>query len=83
MLDMVGVAHSDLDAALAILHAARNECTEFNSTGNSNKGADAKSWALDYGVDLGAGLETCVNEWGQMEVCPCAWPVTQQLTHRP
>ena len=82
MLDMVGVAHSDLDAALAILHAARNECTEFNSTGNSNKGADAKSWALDYGVDLGARLETCVNKCGQIEVFSCAWPVTEPLTHR-
>ena len=60
VLDMVGAAHSDLDADPAILNAAWDDCTEFNSTGNLNKGVDAKSWALDYGVDLGAGIETCV-----------------------
>ena len=60
VLDMVGAAHGDLDADPAILNAARNECTEFYSTDNLNKGVDAKFWALDYGVDLGAGIETCV-----------------------
>ena len=56
---VVGVAHNDLDADAAKLKAARNNPAEFNSTYDLDKGVDAEAWALNDGVDLGAGLETC------------------------
>ena len=55
----MGVAHNYLDAGAAKLKAARNEAAECNSTWNIDEGVDAEAWALNDGVDLGAGLETC------------------------
>ena len=56
-------AHNNLDADAIPRKAARNGyteefATEFNRW-KVDEGVDAEAWALNDGVDLGAGLETC------------------------
>ena len=80
-------AHNNLDADAIPLKAARNGhtkdfATEFNRW-KVDEGVDAESWALNDGVDLGAGLETCecqearhwVGKWKPgLGLQPTTWP---------